>query len=74
MHYKGKDYHAQVEQDQIVYCGKPMTPSELVDHIANGTARNAWKDLYIKFPDDEGWRLAQDLREAREVTVEELGL
>ena len=74
MHYKGKDYHAQVEENQIIYERKSMTPSELANHIANGTSRNAWRDLYIKFPGDEGWRLAQDLREAHEVTLEELGL
>jgi hypothetical protein len=66
MSYKGNDHHARVEQDRIVYDGKSVTPSELANQIANGTARNAWRDLYIKFPDDEGWRLAQDLREAHE--------
>ncbi|MBV9827534.1 MAG: HNH endonuclease, partial [Alphaproteobacteria bacterium] len=74
MHYKNKDYYARVQNDLIIYDGKSLTPSELANQIADGTSRNAWRDLYIKFPDDEGWRLAHDLREAPEATLDGFGL
>jgi hypothetical protein len=51
-----------------------MSPTALANQIANNTSRNAWRDLWIKFPGDDGWRLAQDLREAHEGGLEELGL
>ena len=55
----------------MIYKGQPMTPGALA---ANSTARNPWRYLYIKFPGDEGWRLAQEPREAHEVSVEEFSL
>ena len=58
----------------MIYKGQPMTLGALANQVANSTARNPWRYLYIKFPGDEGWRLAQEPREAHEVSVEELSL
>lgn len=74
MQYRGNDFFARVNGDEIIYKDMATTPGELANQIANGTSRNAWRDLWVKFPGDEDWRLAQDLREAHETSVEELGL
>jgi hypothetical protein len=70
MPYKGTDYLAKVEGDQLIYKGTPHTPARLVN-VITGTSRNAWRDLWIKFPDDDGWALADELR-SDAPTIEQL--
>ena len=62
MTYKGNTYHAAVEGDNFVYESRKMTPSEFANTVAEGTARNAWRDLWIKRPRDREFRLADELR------------
>ena len=62
MDYKGRQYHAEVRHQQIHYEGKTYSPSELARVIASNTSRNAWRDLRIKRPSDQEWRLADALR------------
>ena len=61
MQYKGAYSYASVEGDELVYEGKPISPSTLANTIA-GSSRNAWRDLWIKRPGDSDWCLADDLR------------
>ncbi len=61
MKYKGEHHYAKVVGDQVIYDGKPTTPSKLANAIA-GSNRNAWHDLWVKRPDDEGWIKADVLR------------
>lgn len=61
MRYKHDEYFATVDGDQIFYEHKPYTPSQLANTITQ-TSRNAWRDLWIKFPGDEDWELAENLR------------
>jgi hypothetical protein len=76
MIYKGDTYQAAVEGDDFVYDGKKMSPSEFANTVARGTARNAWRDLLIKRPQDQSYRLADDLRphNTRELALEDLDL
>jgi hypothetical protein len=62
MKYKGRNYIAAVRDEQIVFEGKAYTPSQLASKIANGTSRNAWKDLWIKERGAPKWVLAHDHR------------
>lgn len=62
MRYKAKDYYAKVIGDQIEFENEFFTPSQLANKIADGSARNAWRDFYIKRPTDNTWVLADDLR------------
>jgi hypothetical protein len=64
MKYKEKNYYAKVDGDLIMYEGKSFSPSELAAFITK-TSRNAWRDLYIKRPQDQNWALADDLRSAK---------
>ncbi|SFO42366.1 hypothetical protein [Nitrosospira briensis] len=65
MQYKGTYSYARVEDDQIVYRGKPISPGSLANTIA-GTSRNAWRDLWIKRPEDKEWKLADECRDKEE--------
>jgi hypothetical protein len=62
MTYKGRTHIAEVRMQQIVYQGQYYSPSELARAIASNTSRNAWRDLMIKRPTDDSWKLAYDLR------------
>lgn len=69
MTYGGADHDAEIRHEQIVYeentedpDGKRYSPSSLARTIANGTARNAWRDLYIQRPFDRDWIQADDAR------------
>ncbi|NLE90301.1 MAG: hypothetical protein GX602_05150 [Dehalococcoidales bacterium] len=62
MEYKKKKYYASVQFEKIIYEGETFSPSELARKIANGTSRNAWRDIYIKRPEDKDWKLADILR------------
>ncbi len=61
MPYKGAYHYAKVEGDQVIYQGKPISPGSLANTIA-ASSRNAWRDLWIKRPEDNEWTLANDCR------------
>ncbi len=45
----GATYHARVQGDDIIYKGRKVSPRGLTLAVA-GEGRNAWRDLWIKFP------------------------
>ncbi len=61
MQYKGVYAYAKVEGDEVFHNGKAISPASLANSIA-GSSRNAWRDLWVKRPDDREWRLADDCR------------
>ncbi len=61
MQYKGRYFYARVEGDEIVYDGTSTSPGALANRIA-GNSRNAWRDLWIKRPEDKEWKLADACR------------
>ena len=65
MQYKGAYSYAKVEGDELIFDGKPISPSSLANTIT-GTSRNAWRDLWIKRPNDQEWKLADDCRRTAE--------
>jgi hypothetical protein len=62
MTYKHVAHHASIEGDDFIYQDKKTSPSEFANKVANGTSRNAWRDLWIKRPDDRDFRLADEIR------------
>jgi len=77
MQYQGSYSYAKVDGDELTYQGSPISPGSLAKTIAGGYNRNAWRDLWIKRPEDREWILADDLRaqskEVAEKLLEELG-
>lgn len=61
MQYKGKSFYAKVDRDEIIYDGKSYSPGRLANTIA-GTSRSAWRDLWIKRPEDKDWKSAEECR------------
>ena len=59
--FDGKNYHCVVEADALNYDGKAVSPSSFVNAVG-GIRRNAWKCLWLLFPDSKEWKLADSLR------------
>ncbi len=62
MNYMKEVFSAAVRNNKIEFKGEFFSPSELARIIANGTNRNAWRDLLIKRPGDTDWQIADDIR------------
>lgn len=62
MTYRGDSTYGEVRHGKLFLGEESMSPSEFARHVANNTSRNAWRDIYVKFPGDGGWLLADDLR------------
>ncbi|MES3025124.1 MAG: hypothetical protein V4857_26415 [Pseudomonadota bacterium] len=63
MCYGGQSFYAAVTGDAIMYEGRSVSPRQLTLAIA-GQGRNAWRDLWIRFPGDASWKCADALRRA----------
>jgi hypothetical protein len=63
MAYGDKHHYATVRRGHIVDDGKEYSPSEWASKVADGTSRNAWRDLWFKEPLSKTWVPAQLLRE-----------
>lgn len=59
--FDGKNYHSIVEDDHICYLGQAISPSGFANAVG-GIRRNAWKCIWILFPDTSTWKLAETLR------------
>lgn len=63
MSYGGKNHYAVVQRGKIIDGDNEYSPSEWASKIAEGTSRNAWRDLWFKFPLEAVWKPAQLLRD-----------
>jgi hypothetical protein len=59
--FDGKNFHCLVEEDRIMYEGESTSPSRFANAVG-GVNRNAWKVIWILFPDSHTWKLAASLR------------
>lgn len=71
MRYKRQYHYAKIECDEIKFQGVSVSPSTLVKTIT-GNCRNAWRDLWIKYPNSDEWKLADDSRRQQEKVAREL--
>lgn len=65
MTYRSEATYGEVRHEKLYFDDETMTPSEFARRVANNTSRNAWRDLYIQFPGEGGWKFADDLRRQR---------
>jgi hypothetical protein len=65
MTFGGRTYYAAVVGDHIVYQGRQVSPRQMTLAVA-GDGHNAWRELWLRFPDEKKWRLAIALK--RELT------
>jgi hypothetical protein len=59
--FGGKNYHGLVEGDRILYKGQAVSPTGFANAVG-GIRRNAWRCIWILFPDSKDWKLADSLR------------
>lgn len=55
--------YASVEGDTLTYRGEAVSPNQFAK-LATGTARDAWRDVWVKRPSDQDFQHADALREA----------
>jgi hypothetical protein len=71
MPYKGSYAYAKVEGDEVIFKGNSTSPGRFANTVADSN-RNAWRDLWIKRPSDEEWKLADNCRREVEKEVKKL--
>jgi hypothetical protein len=62
MTYRGEATYGEIRKEKLFSGKDSLSPSEFARRVASNTSRNAWRDIYIKFPGDGGWKFADDLR------------
>lgn len=62
--FNGKNYHCLVEGDSLRFNGEPTSPSRFANAVG-GTRRNAWRVIWVLFPNTTVWKLADRLRPKR---------
>lgn len=65
MSTSGSTYHARVVEDDIVYNGRKVSPRGMTLAIA-GEGRNAWRDLWLRFPGERHFLPASRCRREHE--------
>lgn len=81
--YGNAFHYAKVEGDAVIYRGKSVSPNQFALKVTK-TARDAWRDLWIKRPSDNNFAVAQSLRKEpkpetkvqklSDITLKDLGL
>ena len=59
--FRGKNYHCLVEAEHLLYEGKPVSPNVFVNAVG-GIRRNAWRSIWVLYPNTTEWKLADTLR------------
>jgi hypothetical protein len=62
MSYKNRDHFAEIRHQQVFYEDASTSPSQFACRVADNTSRNAWRDIWVKRPDDKAWIFADRLR------------
>lgn len=60
--HSGDNWHgAEVVGDDLIFRGEAVSPNQMVQQTC-GDARNAWHELWIRFPGEKNWTKAAQLR------------
>lgn len=62
--FNGRHYHCIVEDDGPRFNGEPTSPSRFANAVG-GVRRNAWRVIWVLFPNTQEWKLADGLRTRR---------
>jgi hypothetical protein len=61
VNFGGHAFYADVQGDALIYEGRAMSPSQFANQAA-GAGRNAWREVWLRFPGEQKWRPASLLR------------
>ncbi|RFP08599.1 MULTISPECIES: hypothetical protein [unclassified Duganella] len=60
--HSGDNWHgAEVVGDDLIFRGAAVSPNQMVQQVC-GDARNAWLELWVRFPGEKNWTKAAQLR------------
>lgn len=59
--YKRTSYLAHVEGRELRHDGRSVSPAQFVNAVG-GSFRNAWKTIWVRFPNESDWIPAMTLR------------
>jgi hypothetical protein len=62
MKYGPEFFYAKVEGDFLVYEGQKVSPNQFAYKVAGNSERSAWRDLWIKRPNDSDYVPAESLK------------
>jgi hypothetical protein len=66
-------HYAEVEDDDIVFEGRRVSPAQMANSIA-GNTRNAWREIWVLMPGESRWKLAALRRRQAQQLDERLAL
>jgi hypothetical protein len=61
VHMNNEWHIAEVSGDDLIYEGRAVSPNQMVQQVTGG-GRNAWRELWIRFPGEKTWVNAASLR------------
>lgn len=61
MIYGGESYYARVVGDHLIFQGRRVSPRKFTIMVTRNV-RNAWRELWIRFPDSRDWKNAHACR------------
>jgi len=59
--YRRTSYLAHIDGRELHFKGRSVSPAQFVNEVG-GSYRNAWKTVWIRFPNENEWKLAMTLR------------
>lgn len=63
MQYKGSISYARIKHDKVTSDGSVFdSVSQWVRHVAGGTSRNAWLDVWVRVPGEKDFKGANGMR------------
>ncbi|MER8885837.1 hypothetical protein NKJ73_07070 [Mesorhizobium sp. M0074] len=66
MKYLGKTHYATIKSENVVSDATTFSSvSQWVRNVARGTSRNAWHDVWIRFPKESEFRYSDTVRDAK---------
>lgn len=69
--YRGKPYFAVVKGPEL-RCGEEVISPSAFANLQGSGNRNAWQAIWLRFPDGDGWLLADVCRCARNAALSRL--
>lgn len=73
MWHGDRQHYAEVEDDDIVFEGRQVSPAQMANSVA-GNTRNAWRDISLMLPGETQWKPASLRRRQARQLEERLAL
>jgi hypothetical protein len=68
-----QQHYAEVEDDDIIFEGRRVSPAQMANTVA-GNTRNAWREIWLLLPGETRWKVATLRRRQAQQLEERLAL